>query len=526
MGEHVAADSYTPTQRTRYRERLQRDLESFDRHLQRATFVAQGTIGLELELNLVDRHMQPAPVAARVLRELDSEYQSEIGACNVELNLPPGPIAGDGLARMEAELTRRIQAVREAAATADAQVAGIGTLPSLTPSYLQSPQWMTDENRYRALNNAVMQTRGELIRIDIEREESVHQEFESIAPESACTSMQLHLQVAPDRFANAWNASQAIAGVQAAIGANSPLYTGQRLWHESRIPLFAQSIDTRTDELRLQGVRPRVWFGERWITSVFDLFEENVRYFSPLLPEDRSTAGTPVMDGESPALHYLNLHNGTVWRWNRPIYDPSLEHAHIRVENRLLPAGPTPVDMIADAAFFYGLVKFFGSQNRPVWSRLSFAEARENFFAGARDGLDAALVWPVIGRVPVTELVREHLLEAAHAGLTSLDVDPTLIDRFLGVIEGRVSRRQNGATWQLDALAAVENAAVKGAAVEGTAVTGAAVTGAALPHSREPGTPDRAQAVRTVLEHYVAHQASGEPVHTWPGIEPTREDQP
>ncbi|MBA4506261.1 glutamate-cysteine ligase family protein, partial [Corynebacterium sanguinis] len=200
--------------------------------------------------------------------------------------------------------------------------------------------WITDEHRYRGLNHSIMESRGELLHIDVARMESYRHDFEDISTESTCTSMQLHLQVSPNRFADAWNASQAIAGVQAAIGANSPLFMGRRLWHESRVPVFQQAIDTRTQELINQGVRPRVWFGERWITSVFDLFEENVRYFSPLLPEGRVEAGKPVMSGENPGLHYLNLQNGTVWRWNRPIYDPNGELSHIRVENRLLPAGP------------------------------------------------------------------------------------------------------------------------------------------------------------------------------------------
>lgn len=486
MGDSVSTDTYTPRQRTRYRQRLVHDLELFDKHLQRAEFANEGTIGLELELNLVDSAMQPARKCEAVLANLSDEYQSEIGACNVELNLPPRSLRADGLHQLQQDLERRLAAVVASAEKAKSHVAMIGTLPTLTTEYLEDERWMTRENRYRALSNSVMQARGELVRIDIERDEHYLHDFEDIATESACTSVQLHLQVAPNNFANVWNASQAIAGVQAAVGANSPLFAGHRVWHESRIPLFAQSIDTRTPELVAQGVRPRVWFGERWITSVFDLFEENVRYFSPLLPEDRSDAGTPMMDGDSPALHYLNLQNGTVWRWNRPIYDPSLDRPHLRIENRLLPAGPTPVDIIADAAFFYGLVKRLSEQTRPVWSRLSFADATANFNAGAKHGLGAEMVWPVLGTVPVTTLVREHLLDEAREGLSELGVDSALVDHYLGVIEGRVRTRQNGASWQLAALAQAE------------------------------ASDNRKGALATMLRKYLELQATGKPVHTWP----------
>lgn len=492
MGDPVSADSYTPKQRTRYRQRLLTDLEVFDRHLQEADFINEGTIGLELELNLVDDQMQPQRSGPAVLSELSDEYQSEIGSFNVELNLPPHSIDGQGLSQLQAELEERLATVRDATAKADSQVAMIGTLPSLTTEFLTDPEWMTKENRYRALSNSVIEARGELVRIDIERDEHYIHEFEDIAPESACTSMQLHLQVAPNRFADAWNASQAIAGVQAAIGANSPLFAGHQLWHESRVPLFYQAIDTRTAELVNQGVRPRVWFGERWITSVFDLFEENVRYFSPLIPEDRSDSGTPILDGNNPALHYLNLQNGTIWRWNRPIYDPGTDRPHIRIENRLLPAGPTPSDIVADAAFYYGLVKYLSGQARPVWSRLPFSDAHDNFNAGARDGLNATMVWPTLGRIEVTKLVSEHLLGQARKGLTALGVDEQLIDKYLGIIEGRTQAHQNGASWQI--------ATLRQAGGEMTA----------------PDSDERREAIAKVLKRYLELQATGEPVHTWP----------
>ncbi|WP_080792823.1 glutamate-cysteine ligase family protein [Corynebacterium pacaense] len=491
MGESVSSDRYTPRQRTQYRQLLAEDLEIFDRHLQRSDFDDHGSIGLELELNLIDSDMQPARLNREVLAGLDEEFQSEIGSFNVEMNHPPLSVQGDGLKRLEAGLVSRLNQVRASAATQGAGVAMIGTLPTITPEFLGDGLWMTQENRYNALNNAVMESRGELVHIDIADREHVVQDFADISPESTCTSIQLHLQLAPNRFADAWNASQAIAGVQAALSANSPLFLGRRVWHESRIPVFQQSIDTRTPELVTQGVRPRVWFGERWITSVFDLFEENVRYFSPLIAESRALSGTPMMRGRSPALHYLNLHNGTVWRWNRPIYAPGEQRSHLRLENRLLPAGPTPTDIVADAAFYYGLVKYLAEQNRPVWSRLTFADAEKNFLSGARSGLFARMTWPTLGQVNVADLVCDHLLPQAREGLERLEVDSDLIDLYLGIIDARARSRQNGATWQLRTLGRVE-----------------------APGST-PGSAGRAEALATMLRLYLANQATGDPVHTW-----------
>ena len=206
-----------------------------------------------------------------------------------------------------------------------------------------------------------------------------------------------------------------------AIGANSPFFFGRELWRETRIALFEQTTDTRPEELKAQGVRPRVWFGERWITSIFDLFEENVRYFPALLPVVEEEDPMAVLEsGGAPRLQELRLHNGTIYRWNRPIYDISRGRPHLRVENRVLPAGPTIVDTLANAAFYYGLVRVLVEDDRPVWTAMSFQAAEENFYAGARDGIDARLYWPGVGEAPATELVLRRLLPMARDGLVAL----------------------------------------------------------------------------------------------------------
>ena len=196
------------------------------------------------------------------------------------------------------------------------------------------------------------------------------------------------------------------------------------------------------------------------------------------------------MNGDNPGLHYLNLHNGTIWRWNRPIYDPNGEVSHLRVENRLLPAGPTVTDIVADAAFYYGLVKALSNQTRPVWSRLSFDAAERNFLAGAKHGIQAEMEWPTLGSVGVAELVEKHLLELASEGLRSLEVDQACADEYLGVIEGRVRTRQNGAAWQ---LAALERVAAES----------------------KPLTKERTEGLARVVRQYLKNSQADAPVHTW-----------
>ena len=215
----------------------------------------------------------------------------------------------------------------------------IGILPTVTENHLNG-EALSANPRYALLNEQIFAARGEDLHIQIEGVERLSTYADTIAPEAACTSVQFHLQVAPSSFARAWNAAQAMAGVQVAVGANSPFFFGKELWRETRIALFEQATDTRPEELKAQGVRPRVWFGERWITSIFDLFEENVRFFPALLPICETEDPVEVLErGDTPELFELRLHNGTIYRWNRPIYDVVRGRPHLRVENRITPAG-------------------------------------------------------------------------------------------------------------------------------------------------------------------------------------------
>ena len=288
-------------------------------------------------------------------------------------------------------------------------------------------------------------------------------------------------------FARVWNAAQALAGVQVAIGANSPFFFGKQLWHESRIPVFTQAVDTRPAELVNQGVRPRVNFGDNWITSIYDLFEDNVRHFPSLLPEVSDEDPVEVFERyEAPEFPELTLHNGTIYRWNRPIYDNAGNKPHLRVENRVLPAGPTVADMVANAAFFFGVVHSFAKDSRPIWTKMSFAAAENNFLRGAKEGYDAQLFWPGTGRICADELVLQHLLDVADAGLKDLGASESSRSTYLGIIEERALARASGAAWQIEATRAFEGRGM----------------------SRE-------EALAAMTLEYTRNARQGDPVHAW-----------
>ena len=488
MGEEVNQTDYSRAHRREYRRKVQQCLDVFETMLNQSSFEFERPLtGMEIECNLVDSAYQPAMSNREVLQAIaDPAYQTELGAYNIEFNVPPRRLPGRSALELEAEVRASLNAAEAKANGHDAHIVMVGILPTLMPEHL-SGRWMSESTRYQALNDSIFTARGEDILIDIGGPERLSLQTESIAPESACTSMQLHLQVSPADFAHNWNAAQVLAGPQLAVGANSPYFYGHQLWAETRIELFAQATDTRPDELKTQGVRPRVWFGERWITSIFDLFEENVRYFPALLPETTDEDPEAVLAaGGAPKLQELRLHNGTIYRWNRPIYDIARGRPHLRVENRVLPAGPTIVDTVANAAFYYGLVRMLVDDERPVWTQMSFSAAHDNFYAGAKDGLDARVYWPGVGEAPASELVLRRLLPMAREGLTRWEVDSGDADRLMEIIERRCVEHVNGASWQAAAFHKLYDRL------------------------------DRADALREMTVRYRDHMHSNEPVHTWP----------
>ncbi|SDQ39484.1 glutamate-cysteine ligase family protein [Quadrisphaera sp. DSM 44207] len=508
MGHQVSADAAGREHRAAFRERLVQQLGVLERMLAEHPSAPAGspcrfdatppTIGMEVELVLVDGDLQPKAGNAAVLDLVDdTDLQPEIGAHTLELNVPPGSLDSSGLPGLEARLRQRLDAADATAAATGARILMTGLLPTLLPEHL-SGEWMTPTPRYRALQEAVLAARGEDVVLDISGpagvpgSERLSLSTPSIAPESACTSTQLHLKVAPEDFAATWNAAQLLMGPQVALGANSPFGLGRQLWAETRIPVFTQSTDTRTVELVAQGVRPRVFPGEGWASSVLDLFAENVRWFPPLLPDLGEEDPVAALEaGRPPSLHELCLHGGTIWRWNRPIYDVAGGQAHLRVENRVLPAGPTVLDVLANAAVYYGAVRVLVEDGPPLPQVLPAQAALAGLQDCARDGLAARVTWPGRdGRAkeqPVDRLLLERVIPMAADGLARYGVPREAIDRYLDVAQARAASGMTGAVWQVRTVRALQE---RGA--------------------------DRVAALRGMLARYVEGMHANEPVHTWP----------
>lgn len=492
MGQEVSSAAFSREDRQAYRHKVLQSLDVFEHMLEQSRFdFTRPQMGLEIELSLVDANLDPALINESVLADLEGtefDFQTEVGRYNIEMNVPPRPMAGDQAVRLERWLNESLRSAGDAAAAHGAQVTAVGILPTLMPELFED-EWLSHGVRYLALNNALLEERGEGLELDIEgpKGERVSGYFETIGPLSGCTSIQLHQQVTPQDFPMYWNAASAIAGVQVAIAANSPYLFGRHLWAETRIPLFSQMVDTRSLEHKAQGVRPRAYFGERWITSIFDLFEENVRCFPALLPEQSDEDPVALYkNGEVPHLAELRLHNGTVYRWNRPIYDNVRGVPHLRVENRVLPAGPTVIDMVANACFYYGLLEKLTSSGRPIWTKMPFEDAAENFDEAARHGITSVLAWPGFGRIPVTELVIEHLLPLADEGLAGLGLRREVRKHYLSVIAERCRSGQNGSSWQV----------------------------ACTEYFEEQGD-DRPTALHKMFALYIENMDANAPVHTW-----------
>jgi gamma-glutamyl:cysteine ligase YbdK (ATP-grasp superfamily) len=495
MGEKVVAGAFDLSDRQRYRDKLRRCLRGLERLLEEKRFDRpKNLMGLEIELNLAGADGMPRMLNAQVLERIASQdFQTELATFNLEVNIAPHRLGGRVFDRLAEELRIGLAYAHRKAAELDAGIVMIGILPTLGHGDLVSAN-LSAADRYTLLNDQIVAARGEDFTLDIDGVERLTCTAESIVPEAACTSVQLHLQVTPARFADVWNAAQVACAAQIAVGANSPFLFGRELWRESRPPLFLQSTDTRPPELQAQGVRPRTWFGERWIGSAYELFEENLKFFPALLPICDEEDPLEVLDaGGVPSLAELVLHNGTVYRWNRPVYGIADGVPHLRVENRVLPAGPTVTDVVANAAFYYGLVRALAEESRPVWTRMPFETAAANFDAACRLGIDARLRWPRRGRyggiaeIDAVTLVREELLPLAEAGLNAWGVEPADRDLYLGVIDERCRRRVNGASWQV----------------------------ATFHKALEAGLT-RPAALAAVTRRYSELMHQGEPVHLWP----------
>jgi hypothetical protein len=491
MGTDIDQESFQEADYAQFERRLQECLTTLGRLLERPGFgVGPVTLGAELELFLVDPAARPllGNQAVRA-RTGDRRVTLELDRFNLELNATPTLLAGRPFTALDEELRLLLDRVAAAAAEHGGRVALVGILPTLRRTDLQ-PGVMTELPRYRALDRGLRRLRHDPFHIRINGADPLELDSDDVALEGANTSFQVHLRVDPAAFVRTYNAVQLATAPVLAVAGNSPTLLGHRLWEETRIALCKQSIDDR-DGRGLRRRPARVAFGTGWLREgPLALFAEAGRLHKPLLPvlsdQDPLEAGA---DGQAPPLAELRLHQGTVWRWNRPVYDPALG-GHLRIELRALPAGPTVTDMLANAAFLIGLSRWVASEDERWTWRLSFERAEHGFYRAAQHGLAAELTWPFgqEGRLRTLSpaVLVPELLPAAREGLVGAGVAAPEADFLLGVIAARVAAGQTGAVWQRRMLAALEPQL------------------------------GRERALAAMLERYLEHAATDQPVHSWP----------
>lgn len=444
-------------------------------------------IGAEQELFLVDDSMQPSPVAFRILdTERGKQFSPELGLFNLEINLTPHVLEGRCLSAMHSELSQKVAVARELAGELGAKVLMVGILPTLEQVHLGLDN-IAPIPRFYQLNQIMSELRGGDFHTYIKGVDELQVRHDNVMLEACNTSFQIHFQVGGDEFARLYNLAQLVTAPVLAVAVNSPVFLRHRLWKETRIALFQQSLDVRSQALQARGRRTRVSFGDRWVKeSVLEIFRDDVARFRSLIATDFQERPLEMLDrDEIPALRALCLHNGTVYRWNRPCYGVKDGVAHLRIENRTLPAGPTVADEVANAAFYFGLMTALGDEYGDVTRVMEFDDAKANFMAAARYGLKAQLTW-VEGRMYTAGgLIKDHLLPLARRGLTARGIDSGDVDTYLGIIEERVGRMRTGAQWILDSLANMS------------------------------GRSSRDERFRAVTAALYARQLDDAPVHTW-----------
>jgi CBS domain-containing protein len=459
--KHIDGELEGKTRRS-FMRALLNDLRALERMLQEDRFErGVSRIGAEQELFLVDRAYHPAPGALDLLQRLDDpHFTTELGLFNLEINADPQPLGGDGLARMEAQLAGLVGKLRGEAEKIELTPVLAGILPTIGKGDLGLDN-MVPNPRYLTLSRAMNNARGEAFDFSIRGLDDLTVRHDSVMVEACNASFQVHLQLAdPDRFAQSYNLAQLLLAPVLASSTNASVLFGRRLWAETRIALFEQACDIRTPGMHLRESAGRVSFGQQWLRgNIHSLYRENIARFRALVGAE--IADDPFADldaGRAPELKALRLHNGTVYRWNRGCYGISENgQAHLRIELRVLPSGPTIADEVASGALWLGLMSELGATVEDVTQHIDFDHARANLYAAARSGLGARLMWLDGEEVLAQTLLLDHLLPLAESGLRRAGVDEGAIGRYLGILDKRVRTLHTGSRWMLDSLASMKN---------------------------------------------------------------------
>ena len=489
MGIEIDRSSFTDEEYANAGIRLRENLAALTELLERPGFGrGDWSLGAELEMSIVGSDAEALPVNTDVLADSDDpNLQLELDRFNLEYNLSPVMAKGQPFTAMRHELEAGLDHLSTLAARHGGRIVPVGILPTLRMEQLQS-DWMTDMQRYHALAAGIRRMRGDSVHIQIDGDEPLQAEFDTCTVEGANTSFQVHLRVDPDRFADCYNAAQITTPLAIAVTANSPFLLGHSLWDETRIALFKQAVDTRRHRHEWRRMA-RVPYGHGWVRrSALELFAESCHLYPVLIPVTSGNDDAAVVrDGGVPELAELRLHQGTIWNWNRPVYDPA-GGGHLRIELRSLPSGPTPIDLMAGAAFHVGMTVGLSHAMNDLLPAFPFRYADFNFYRAAQHSLDAELLWPATDETSPREataavLCRE-MLPIADEGLAEIGVDAAERQALLGLIEARIDQRLTPAAWQRRFVA-------------------------------EQGDVPRQEALAALVEAYFDHASSRQPLTEW-----------
>ncbi len=450
MGTNDISIAKDPLSKRKFLKHLMHDVEAIEEIMERGLFESGITrIGAEQEFCLVDRHFKPSLNALDVLQKInDSHFTPELARYNLEINLDPRPLTKDSLSAMHAQLDSLLGKASAAAQSLDDSIILAGILPSIDYRAVQK-KYMTPRKRYEELAKIILELRGEDFELNITGVDELLISHQNILFEACNTSFQCHYQVQPEQFADFYNWAQMLAGPVLSVAANSPLLLGNQLWAETRIALFQQSIDTRGKGFHLRQREQRVTFGNRWIKGIGDVFKNDIARHTLLFYMEIERDSLDMLEqGEIPKLEALQLHNGTIYKWNRPCYGLSNGKPHLRIENRYLPSGPTTADEIANLAFWSGLMANMPESYAGNWDALDFDDAKENFYKAAMWGIQSGMVWE--GQlISAMRLILDVLLPMSRKGLERMNIDEKDIEYYLGIIQKRTEKKATGARWMV-----------------------------------------------------------------------------
>jgi len=463
MGDFNVHKASSPEEIAKFTRYLLRDIQALEYMINEGWFDKGDIhIGAEQEFCLVDKNFKPNPVNLEVMNDAGMDNLSpELAKFNLETNVTPQKFHGKAISLMENQILSDLNKVRQVAAKHGADIILTGILPTVRKFDVERDN-ITPIDRYFALMDALRELRGEEFVININGIDELNIKLQSGLIEAANTGFQVHLQVEAEHFAKRYNIAQVIAGPVMALAVNSPVLFGKRLWHETRVALFQQSIDTRVSSEHIRDRHPRVTFGTRWVDEgILDIFKEDILRYRVLLgaeiPHDSLEY---VKQGKVPVLKALTVHNSTIYRWNRPVYGISPNgKPHLRIEARMLPAGPTVADEMANAAFWLGLMESFYHTYDDIRRKIRFEHVKENFYSAARTGLNKKFKWLDNKSYYADDLIQNELIPMAREGLTRRGIDSGDIDRYIGIIENRIKKGQTGASWMLDTYAKFKDSA-------------------------------------------------------------------